>query len=90
MSRTVCPEGSLLAKEPSLVEEEWVYSFNDLLHIRPEDVSTKSSEMVYWRCRDCGDIFKMSPRKRLEQRERNRTSCFRCRGRVQLHSVFKK
>jgi hypothetical protein len=70
---------------PDLIASEWHWSFNHALDIDPGHLSVTSNKQVYWKCSTCGSISHMAPRKRMEDLKRNKTSCFQCRGMVQLH-----
>jgi len=86
MSRKIKPEDCLSSKEPQLVKEEWHEAYNLLLGYRPENISAKSTTMVYWKCLLCGQPYRMSPRQRIEKRDRNMNACFRCGNKIQKHS----
>ena len=71
--------------EPELVENEWYVPYNVVLGIQPENTPATSCQAVYWKCLVCSDIYRMSVKDRLDKKHREKKSCFRCRGRVQLH-----
>lgn len=71
---------------PDLVKSEWFVSYNDVLGIAPSTLSKDSVNPVYWKCPKCSAVYCMSPKKKLEFRERNKISCFSCRGMVQFHA----
>ena len=71
---------------PDMVNEEWHWTYNRIMGSEPATTSKDSVKAVYWKCPKCGAVYRMSPRKKLEQKERNKTSCFACRGRVQIHA----
>ncbi len=85
MGRKTDTAHALSTLEPELVEAEWYAPYNMVLGIMPDSVSTRSSIKVYWKCLDCGHIYKMSPIDRLEKRERNKKPCPACNKLVQLH-----
>lgn len=68
---------------PDLISSEWHWDYNNVLGINPDNVSCASSTVVFWHCGRCGSIYRMSPKKRMENKERKKTSCFSCRGIVQ-------
>lgn len=70
---------------PDLIRDEWVRDYNNVLGIDPEKITISNGTPVFWKCPDCGSIYLMTTKKRVESVERKMTSCFTCRGRVQLH-----
>ena len=70
---------------PALVQEEWFWDFNNVLGLNPHRISTSNGKPAFWKCPRCGSIYLMTTKKRLECNDRNKTSCFTCRGRIQIH-----
>lgn len=70
---------------PALVQEEWFYDYNSVLGLDPNKITTSNGKTAFWKCPTCSSIYLMAVKKRLECTERNMTSCFTCRGMVQLH-----
>ncbi len=86
MEKKVKLDNSLLTNDPELVNAEWYVPFNKVLGIEKGHVSVRSSTKVYWKCTDCGSIYKMSTIDRLEKKERSKKACPICLGKVQYHS----
>ena len=71
---------------PDIVGSEWFFPYNNVLGMTPSAVGKNSVKPVYWKCPKCGAVYHMAPKIKLEFNERNKTSCFSCRGMIQLHS----
>lgn len=67
-----------LAVNPDWLEE-WSYRDNYLL-CRPDEITPNSSHKVWWKCKECGYIYKMAPKTRAMFEFRHRKSCPRCKG----------
>ena len=59
--------------------EEWSYRDNYLL-CRPDEITPNSTHKVWWKCKECGYIYKMAPKTRAMFEFRHRKSCPRCKG----------
>lgn len=59
--------------------EEWSYRDNYLL-CRPDEIAPNSAHKVWWKCKECGYIYKMAPKTRAMFEFRHRKSCPRCKG----------
>lgn len=77
---------NILAKcHPDLIRAEWCWDYNNVLGLDPHQITVSSTKPVFWTCTGCNSIYLMAPKKRLEAAERSKTSCFACRGKVQIH-----
>jgi hypothetical protein len=70
---------------PDIVESEWFFPYNNVLGMIPSRMGKDSVKPVYWKCPKCSAVYRMAPKKKLECRERNKVSCFSCRGMIQFH-----
>lgn len=59
--------------------EEWSYRDNYLL-CRPDEITPNSAHKVWWKCKECGYIYKMAPKTRAMFEFRHRKPCPRCKG----------
>lgn len=60
-------------------KKEWSYRDNYLL-CRPDEITPNSTHKVWWKCKECGYIYKMAPKTRAMFEFRHRKSCPRCKG----------
>lgn len=59
--------------------EEWSYRDNYLL-CRPDEITPNSAHKVWWKCKECGYIYKMAPKTRAMFEFRHRKPCPCCKG----------
>lgn len=59
--------------------DEWSYRDNYLL-CRPDEIMPNSMRKVWWKCKECGYLYKMSPKVRAMFEFRHRKTCPRCKG----------
>ena len=53
---------------PDVVNEEWYGTYNRIIGLDPTILSKDSAKTVYWKCTKCGSVYRMSPKKKLEQK----------------------
>jgi hypothetical protein len=75
-----------LAVNPDWLEE-WSYRDNYLL-CRPDEITPNSSHKVWWKCKECGYIYKMAPKTRAMFEFRHRKPCPRCKGLRRKNIIF--
>ena len=69
------PENALAIMRPDLVDE-WVYEENEKLKLTPDTISCNSNIKIYWRCRQCSNIYMAS----VINRTKLNSGCPYCSG----------
>lgn len=72
----ISKNGSLLDNHEKICEE-WDYAQNDILGIKPNEVTSGSNKKVWWTCRICGHKWESS----IANRAKKGSGCPRCAGR---------
>ncbi len=70
---------SFADKHPDLLEE-WDYISNYLLYVNPDEILDNCSKTVWWKCKDCGRRYQLTPKKKLLYQKRHMKSCLYCKG----------
>jgi len=58
--------------------EEWDYELNNKLDLYPDNITVGSHKKVYWKCRDCGNVWEAVVKSRT-RKDGKATGCPECR-----------
>jgi rubrerythrin len=70
---------SLLAQYPDLIKDEWYYLSHSILD-NPDNILPIFTQTYFWKCKNCGHVYRLSPKLRIENQIRNIDSCPHCKG----------
>ncbi len=65
-------------RHPDLLDE-WDYMSNYLL-CSPDEILESYQKTVWWKCKDCGRRYELSPKRKLLFQKRHMKSCTYCKG----------
>ena len=75
------------SRHPELLGE-WDYISNYLI-ADPDEILGSYSKIVWWKCKDCGRRYELSPKAKLLFEKRHMKSCRFCKGnRRKMHHFF--
>jgi carbonic anhydrase len=85
--RKAIPGKTSLAVSQSELMKEWKYISNFYL-LDPDTINEKCNNEVWWKCPECNNSYKMSPKARLYNQKRKFESCPYCKGRRRKRHFF--